>query len=237
MYPAFSLFKFLLSAGSSVTDVIGTPTRSVPSLFSPSANTLQNLLLAELLHVVKFHPMKALQAIADLIDMLNENLGRTVAWMTLAMVLITFIIVVLRYVFNMGWIAMQESVTYLHAAVFMLGAAYTLKREGHVRVDIFYSRMGERGRAWVDLVGALLLLLPVAGFILWVSWGYAASSWALMEGSREQGGLPGVFLLKSLIPLLGVLLLLQGISQAIRSVLVLAGCSRQRADVRTAPEV
>ncbi len=167
--------------------------------------------------------MNSLQTIANTIDIINEYIGRAIAWFTLAMVLLTFAVVVLRYAFNLGWIAMQETVTYLHALVFMLGAAYTLKHNGHVRVDIFYSKLGVRGRAWVDLAGALLLLLPVAGFILWVSWGYVGSSWSLLEGSREQGGLPGVFLLKSAIPALGILLILQGVSQAIRSLLVISG--------------
>ncbi|HFC53068.1 MAG TPA: TRAP transporter small permease subunit [Gammaproteobacteria bacterium] len=181
--------------------------------------------------------MNKLRIIARTIDQLNEYLGRAVAWLTLGMVLITFAVVVLRYAFNLGWIAMQESVTYLHAAVFMLGAAYTLKRDGHVRVDIFYGKMGRRGQAWVDLAGALLLLLPVAGFIVWISWGYAAASWALLEGSREQGGLPGVFLLKSLVPALGILLLLQGVSQAVNSLLVLTGHSAGEQAERPAPEV
>jgi len=167
--------------------------------------------------------MKFLQSVANSIDFLNERIGRIISWLTLGMVLLTFMVVMLRYAFNLGWIAMQESITYMHAVVFMLGAAYTLKHNGHVRVDIFYGKLKPRGRAWVDLAGAILLLLPVAGFILWVSWGYVATSWLLLEGSREQGGLPGVFLLKSTILLLGLLLILQGLSQAIHSLLVIRG--------------
>ncbi len=173
--------------------------------------------------VVKFSAMKFLHLLANRIDALNEAIGRLVSWFTLGMVMITFAVVVLRYAFNLGWIAMQESVTYLHALVFMLGAAYTLKHDGHVRVDIFYGKLGVRGRAWVDLAGTLLLLLPVSGFILWVSWEYVTASWSLLEGSREQGGLPGVFLLKSAIPALSILLILQGMTQAIRSLLVITG--------------
>ncbi|MCP4043634.1 MAG: TRAP transporter small permease subunit [Gammaproteobacteria bacterium] len=139
------------------------------------------------------------------------------------MVLVTFVVVVLRYVFNLGWIAMQESVTYMHAIVFMLGAAYTLKQNGHVRVDIFYRRMSVRGRAWVDLFGTLLLLFPTCGFIFWVSWEYVATSWSLLESSRETGGLPGVFLIKTLIPAMSTLFLLQGLALTCRSLLVLAG--------------
>ncbi len=155
------------------------------------------------------------------LEMLAEFLGRLVSWGTLLMVLITFAVVVLRYLFDTGWIAMQESVTYLHAAVFMLGAAYTLKEGGHVRVDIFYQRFGPRGRAWVDLLGTLVLLMPLSFYILVVSWEYVAESWRVLEGSREAGGLPGVFLLKSLILILPVTLMVQGLALVLRSLRVL----------------
>jgi len=164
-----------------------------------------------------------LERIAGLIDTLNEWTGRAVAWLTLAMVLVTCVVVALRYAFNTGSIALQESITYLHAVVFMLGAAYTLRHDGHVRVDIFYRKFSARGRAWVDLLGSLLLLLPVCSFILWVSWDYVAASWALLEGSQEVGGLPLVYLLKSVIPAMAILMILQGFAQALRSVLVLLG--------------
>jgi len=161
---------------------------------------------------------------ASFIDALNEFVGSVIAWLTLFMVIVTFTVVVLRYGFDLGWIAMQESVTYLHAFVFMAGAAYTLKHNGHVRVDIFYTRMSASTQAWVNLLGTLGMLLPVCVFILWVSWDYVISSWSLLEGSREAGGLPLVFILKSFIPLLVVLLALQGISVVCRSVLtILAG--------------
>lgn len=167
--------------------------------------------------------MTALPRIARLCDAVSEWTGRGVAWLTLAMVAVTFAVVVLRYLFNVGWIAMQESVTYLHALVFMVGAAYTLKHDGHVRVDIFYRRMPPRGRAAVDLAGTCLLLLPVCVFIFWASWDYVAGSWSLLEGSREAGGLPGVFLLKSVIPLMAGLLAVQGVALALRSLLLLTG--------------
>ncbi|WP_232023940.1 TRAP transporter small permease subunit [Sulfurivermis fontis] len=168
-------------------------------------------------------PMPLLERIAAVIDALSEWTGRLIAWLTLAMVLVTCAVVVLRYAFNLGWIALQESITYLHALVFMLGAAYTLRHDGHVRVDIFYRRLSPRGQAWVDLLGSLLLLLPVCVFILWISWDYVAASWSLLEGSRDAGGLPLVYLLKSVIPLMALLLLIQGLGQALRSLLVLRG--------------
>ena len=161
--------------------------------------------------------------VEPVLERVAEVTGRVVSWFTLAIVLVTFTVVVLRYAFNLGWIAMQESILYFHSAVFLLGSAYTLKRGGHVRVDIFYRDMGPRARAWVDLLGVLLLLLPVCVFILWVSWDYVAVSWSLLEGSREAGGLPAVFVLKSAIPLMAVFMILQGIAQLARSLGVLLG--------------
>lgn len=166
-----------------------------------------------------------LERLARYLNTLSEWTGRAISWLTLCMVLITFGIVVLRYVFEIGSIAAQESVTYLHALVFLLGAAYTLKHDGHVRVDIFYRGLGPRGQAWVDLFGALCLLTPVCLFILWSSWDYVSASWALHEGSRETAGLPGVYLLKSAIPTMAILVLLQGFAQAVRALLILAGGS------------
>jgi len=164
-----------------------------------------------------------LQAIADTLDRLAETTGRIIAWLTLAMVLITVAIVILRYLFNSGSIALQESVTYLHATVFMLGAAYTLKQDAHVRVDIAYQKLTPRARAWVDLLGTLLLLFPVCLFLLYTSLDYVSSAWAIHEGSREAGGLDGVYLLKTTIPMMAVLLLLQGCSMLLRNLLLIAG--------------
>lgn len=135
--------------------------------------------------------------------------GRAVAWLTLLMTLLTFGIVVLRYGFNQGWIWLQESVTYLHAAVFMIAAAWALQTDDHVRVDIFYRAGSERYRNWVNLAGTVLLLAPFAVFMLWVGWDYVAASWETREASREAGGLPMVWLLKSLILALPALLLMQ----------------------------
>ncbi len=157
------------------------------------------------------------------LEVTAELLGRMVAWATLLMVLITFLVVILRYLFDIGWIAMQESVTYLHASVFMLGAAYTLKHGGHVRVDIFYQRLGMRGKAWINLLGTLLLLYPLSVFIFVVSWDYVVESWQVLEGSREAGGLPGVFLLKTLILVLPVTLVLQGTALLLKSLRIIAG--------------
>ena len=171
-----------------------------------------------------------MEGLAGRLDQIAEYTGRAVSWATLLMVLITFLVVILRYVFDLGWIALQESVNYLHAAVFMLGAAYTMKHQGHVRVDIFYQKMSRRNRAWVDVLGTLLLLFPLCGFMSWVSWEYVANSWAVLEGSPEAGGLPGVFLLKSLLLLLPLTLGLQGVAALLRNIVFLRG-KRQRVTV------
>lgn len=137
--------------------------------------------------------------------------GKAVAWLTVVMVLLTFIIVVLRYGFNLGWIWLQESLTYLHVAVFTVVAAWTLQQDGHVRVDIFYNGMTRKNRARVDLLGSLVFLIPFCIFILVISWPYVSNSWKLLESSREAGGLPLVFLLKSLMMVMPALLLGQAL--------------------------
>jgi TRAP-type mannitol/chloroaromatic compound transport system permease small subunit len=157
------------------------------------------------------------------LDAVSEGVGRAVAWLTLLTVLATFGVVVLRYAFGIGAIALQETVLYLHAAVFLGGAAFTLRHEGHVRVDILYRRFAPRLQAWVELAGTLLLLVPVCAFLLWVSWDYVAQSWSLREASRDSGGLPWVYLLKTLILAMAALLLLQGLAEALRALLFLRG--------------
>ncbi|WP_028468180.1 TRAP transporter small permease subunit [Neptunomonas japonica] len=164
-----------------------------------------------------------LSQLVRLLDGLSEWTGRTVSWLTLFMVIVTFVIVVMRYVFNVGNIALQESVVYMHSFVFLLGAAYTLKHDGHVRVDIFYRPLSERGKAWINIFGILLLLFPVAGFIAYISWEYVASSWSLLEGSQESGGLDFRYILKTALIAMPVLIILQGISELCRCILVLTG--------------
>ena len=141
-------------------------------------------------------------------------LGRSVSWLTLVMVVLIFGIVVFRYGFNQGWIWLQESVTYLHATVFMAAAAWAFQTDDHVRVDIFFREGSSRYKDGVNLAGTLLLLVPFSLFLLIIGWNYVAASWATTEGSREAGGLPLVFLLKSLILILPALLLLQSWSTA-----------------------
>jgi TRAP-type mannitol/chloroaromatic compound transport system permease small subunit len=164
--------------------------------------------------------LKISQCCIETINTLNEWVGKTISWLTLLMVLTTFIIVILRYIFDTGWIAMQESVAYMHAFVFMLGAAYTLKHNAHVRVDILYQQCSNEGKAWIDCLGTLFLLLPVTIFIIWSSWEYVSDSWKIQESSRNSGGLPGVFLLKTTILLMAGLLILQSIALFLENLLI-----------------
>ena len=142
---------------------------------------------------------------------LQEIIGQAASWLTLALALTATVVVVLRYGFNTGSIALQESLIYLHATAFMLGASYAWLRNAHVRVDIFYARLNPRARLWINLLGVLLLAVPMFTFILWVSWDYVAASWAIQERSTEDSGLPYVWLLKTLILVMPALMLLQAL--------------------------
>ena len=155
------------------------------------------------------------------VDGLNERVGRVVSWLTLAMVLLQFAIVLFRYVFGIGWIAAQEAIVYMHAAVFLGLAGYTLRHDGHVRVDIFYGSASPRARAKVDFFGSLFLLLPMAAAIFLLAFPYVTRSWAVFEGSQEgQNGIPGVFILKTFILVFAALVALQGLSLMAKSLAV-----------------
>jgi TRAP-type mannitol/chloroaromatic compound transport system permease small subunit len=164
-----------------------------------------------------------IERLADRIDRMNMAAGRMASWCCLFVVAAEFAVVVLRYVFGVGSIALQESVLYALAALVMLAAAWTLQIGGHVRVDVFYGPAQPRTRAVIDLIGALVFLVPFAVALALLSIPYAARSWATFEQSREASGLHFTFLLKTLIPLFAVLVGLQGIAQVIRAALVLTG--------------
>ncbi len=168
----------------------------------------------------------AMSRFLSLLGAIAEWTGRAVSWLTLAMVLATVAVVVMRYAFGQGLIWLQESINWMHAAVFMLGAAYTLKADAHVRVDVFYREMSERGRAIVNLVGTLVFLLPLCAYLVAESWEYVELSWRIGERSREAGGLPMLYLLKSLIPLMALLLALQGIAGGLGALLRLRAAGR-----------
>ena len=167
--------------------------------------------------------MKYVSLAISAIDRFTDWTGRMVSWLTLAMVLMTLVVVVLRYYFQSGSIALQESITYLHGLVFMLGIGFTLQRGGHVRVDIFYRGFSPQKKALVDLIGGLVFLLPVSLLILIFSWDYVVASWAIGETSEERSGIQGIYLLKTLLLLMPATLMLQGLAEILRSTLVLLG--------------
>ena len=165
--------------------------------------------------------MNALHKIVNILDAISENIGRGIAWLTLGMVMVMFAVVVLRYAFDTGWIALQELVTYLHALVFMLGASYTLRHDEHVRVDVFYQGWTVATRAKVNLIGSLLLLMPLAAVIFWLSMDYVIDAWRVKESSRQTGGLPFTYLLKTVIPVTAAMLIVQGLAEVLRSLVQL----------------
>ncbi len=144
---------------------------------------------------------------------MNVRIGRAVAWLVPVMAAVAFAVVVLRYGFQYGRVDLQESITYLHAAVIALCMGYTLARDAHVRVDVLYNRMTPRARLVVNVAGDALLLLPTAAAILYHSWDYVIISWKVLERSPEISGLPGVFLLKTLIPLMAAALVAQALAR------------------------
>ncbi len=159
--------------------------------------------------------------IIRIINFINKLIGETVSWLTLFMVLITFLVVVLRYGFNIGFIWMQESVRFMYAAVFLLCAGYTLLKNKHVRVDVLYLNLSERSKAIVDLLGSVFLLLPVCFVIFYYSWSYVINSWQQMEGSIEERGLHLVFIMKTFIWLFAILVSMQSLATIINSFIIL----------------
>lgn len=165
--------------------------------------------------------MNTLKKFAALIDELNALILRLAAWLTIFMVLVQFFVVIMRYAFGTGSVQLQESIIYMHGVLFMIAAAGTLLADAHVRVDIFYRQLTERKKAWVNLFGIFLFLLPFCFLIIYTAWDYVANSWQTLEGSRETSGIQAVYLLKTIIPLTALLLGLQGCSQAIKAFILL----------------
>ena len=167
--------------------------------------------------------MKPLVIFVNAVESFTEITGRLIAWLTMLMVALVVLVVVTRYFLEVGSIALQESVTYLHCLVFMMGLAFTLKHDGHVRVDIFYRGFSSKSKAMVNLLGGIFFLVPVCLVIFFTSLDYVLASWAIHETSAENNGLPFVYLLKTLMLLMPATLLLQGIAEIIKSGLVVSG--------------
>ena len=167
--------------------------------------------------------LRTLKTSLSAVEKFTEVTGRFISWATVTMVILVVLVVITRYFLGLGSIALQESVTYLHCLVFMMGFAFTLKHDGHVRVDIFYRRFSPRFKAIVNLVGGLLFLIPFCLLIFFTSWDYVLASWVIRETSAENNGLPFIYLLKTLMLLMPATLVLQGIAEIIRSGLILSG--------------
>jgi TRAP-type mannitol/chloroaromatic compound transport system permease small subunit len=163
----------------------------------------------------------ALVSLIHAIDRFTSASGRLLAWCALAMALATSVVVLLRYGFSTGAIALQESITYLHGSLFMLGVAYALRSGAHVRVDIFYRDFSPRQRAWVNALGGIVFLLPLCVVIVALSWGYVAEAWRIRESSPEPGGIPYLYLLKTLLPAMAINLAVAGLADVLRHALLL----------------
>lgn len=173
--------------------------------------------------------MDLIAAVARALDRVTDAVGRVAMWLAVVLVLVQLGVVVLRYGFSTSFIQLQEGVVYTHATLFMLGIAYTLLHEGHVRVDILYADMTPRRRAWFDLLGVIVAVIPFAVLVLWTCWPFVAASWRIREGAIAYGGLPFQYLLKSLIPAMALLLLVAAIGHLCRCLLTIGG---RRADHR-----
>ena len=166
---------------------------------------------------------KILQKLVKNINQLNETIGRLTSWLTLSLVLTTFLVATLRYGLSLGWIWLQELYVWMHGAIIMLGAAYTLLHDDHVRIDIFYRSASERSKAWVNLICSLVFLLPTIAVVGWFIFPYVLLSWERFETSREAGGMQGLFIWKTTMMFFCILLLLQGIALLLKSIAVLFG--------------
>jgi len=164
-----------------------------------------------------------LLAITRIIDLMNEKIGRAISWLALLMILVQFAVVVMRYIFGLGSIFMQESIVYMHALIFLVAAGYTLLHDDHVRVDIFYGSASPRRKALVNFIGVLVFLWPLCVLILIVSTKFITAAWAVKEGSPEGSGIQAIYLLKTVIWIFAVLLILQGFSLLVNSWLVMRG--------------
>jgi TRAP-type mannitol/chloroaromatic compound transport system permease small subunit len=171
--------------------------------------------------------MQMLEKFVNFVDGLSDKIGHLVGWMTTLMVLTVFYDTVMRYAFNKGNVALQELEWHLFAIVFLLGAAYTLKANGHVRVDILYVRLSEKTKAWIDFLGVFVFLIPFSVMVIFSTKGFIMNSWAVREISPDPGGLPARYILKAMIPLGFSLLIVQGLSEAAKNFMIIMGYKQQ----------
>ena len=171
--------------------------------------------------------MQVLEKFINLVDSLSDKIGHIVGWLTTLMVLIVFYDTVMRYTFNKGNVALQELEWHLFAIVFLIGAAYTLKEDGHVRVDILYVSLSKKTKAWIDFLGVFIFLIPFSIMVIIATKGFIMNSWAIREVSPDPGGLPARYILKTMIPLGFFFLIVQGLSQAAKNFMIIMGYKRQ----------
>ena len=167
--------------------------------------------------------IKFIQMITGIIDRSNELVGRVVSWVSLLLVLVVFVDVVMRYVFKISFVFTQELEWHLFAFIFLIGAGYTLLHDGHVRVDIIYQRLGPKGKAWINLIGVIFFLIPGCLLVISTSWKFVGNAFSIMEGSPDPGGIPYRFIVKGTMTVGYILLLLQGISMGLHSLLQVLG--------------
>ncbi len=170
--------------------------------------------------------MNTLKKISGVIDRVNEWIGQLVAWVTLGLVLVVFIDVVMRYLFNTSFVFTQELEWHLFGFIFLIGAGYTLLHDGHVRVDIIYQRISPKAQAWIDLIGVIFFLIPGCLMLIDTSWAFTVNAWNVMEGSPDPGGIPFRFLIKGCIPVGFTLILLQGVSLGIHCFFQIVGIEK-----------
>ncbi len=167
--------------------------------------------------------MKIIHLIVRLIDGLNDRVGRATSWLSTLLVVVVCYDVFTRYFLRKSSVGVQEMEWHIFAVLFLIAAAYTLKEDGHVRVDVFYTLLSKRGQAWVNLFGGIVFLIPFSLLIIWASKNFVGMSWAIQETSPDPGGLPYRYLLKAMVPVGFSLILLQGISMILRSFCTVIG--------------
>ncbi|MFH2059911.1 MAG: TRAP transporter small permease subunit [Pseudomonadota bacterium] len=167
--------------------------------------------------------MRFLERFVGFVDSLSDKIGHLVGWMTTLMVLVVFFDTVMRYAFNQGNVALQELEWHLFSIVFLIGAAYTLKDDGHVRVDILYVNLSKKTKAWIDFLGVFFFLIPFSVMVILSTKGFIMNSWAVKEVSPDPGGLQAYYIIKSMIPLGFSLLIVQGLSQAAKNLMIITG--------------
>ncbi len=173
--------------------------------------------------------MKFLEKFARTIDSLSDRIGSLVGWLTTLMVLVVFYDTLMRYVFKKGSVGLQELEWHLFSIVFLIGAAYTLKQGAHVRVDIIFLNLSDKTKAWIDFLGTFVFLIPFSVMVILSTKGFIVNSWAVGEVSPDPGGLPARYILKSMIPIGFFLLIIQGLSEAAKNLMIIIGHKNQEA--------